>query len=169
MTEDSTLVQNKKTGCPTGRSSPVSIPLKNPINIQPVDPVDVHLSTPIRYIYIILGVVFFGFGVIGTVLPLIPTTPLVILSAVCFGKSSRRLHLWCISTRFYRNNVESFVKRRSMTKKAKATLLASVTIVMGSSFIALSLISAPAVTRIILIIVWLCHIIYFGFRVKTVN
>jgi hypothetical protein len=121
----------------------------------------------IRFVYIACGVIFFGLGVAGTVLPLLPTTPLIVLAAVCFGKSSQRLHTWCISTRFYKNNVESFVTRRTMTVKAKLILLSTVTVVMGLSFVVLTVTNVNIVVRIILSIIWLCHVIYFGFVVKT--
>ena len=121
----------------------------------------------LKILYIACGVVFFGLGIAGTVLPLLPTTPMIVLAAVCFGKSSKRLHTWCISTRFYRNNVECFVSRRTMTIKAKLILLLSVTFVMGFSFAVLTFADVSAVVRIILSIIWLCHVIYFGFVVKT--
>ena len=119
-----------------------------------------------RYVYIVLGVLLFGVGAIGTVLPLIPTTPFIVLSAVCFGKSSQKLHEWCINTRFYKSNVESFVKKRAMTIKAKTVLLATVTAVMGISFVVMTFFSAPLVIKIILAVIWLCHLIYFGVIVK---
>ena len=121
----------------------------------------------IKFIYIACGVVFFGLGIAGTVLPLLPTTPLIILAAVCFGKSSQRLHAWCVSTKFYRNNVESFVNKRTMTIKAKLLLLSSVTLVMGMIFMVLTVTGVSMVVRIILSIIWICHVIYFGFAVKT--
>jgi len=121
-----------------------------------------------KFVYIACGVVFFGLGIAGTVLPLLPTTPLIILAAVCFGKSSQRLHIWCISTKFYKNNVESFVNKRTMTVKAKILLLSSVTVVMGLSFVVLTVTNVSIVVRVILSIIWLCHVIYFGFIVKTI-
>ena len=120
-----------------------------------------------KYICIVLGVFFFGLGVAGTVLPLFPTTPLIVLSAICFSNSSERLHAWCVSTKFYKNNVDGFVKHRTMTVKAKITLLATVTAVMGSSYIILSVLNTPIAARIILAAVWVCHIVYFGIIVKT--
>ena len=120
-----------------------------------------------KFIYISCGIVFFGLGIVGTVIPLMPTTPLIILAAVCFGKSSQRLHTWCISTRFYKNNVEDFVNKRTMAIKAKLLLLISVTLVMGLSFTILTVTNVNIVVRIILLIIWLCHVIYFGFVVKT--
>ena len=120
-----------------------------------------------KYIYIVLGVLFFGLGAIGMILPLIPTTPLIVLSAVCFGKSSQKLHAWCISTKFYKNNVDNFVKKRTMTIKAKIILLSTVTVVMGISLLAMVAFFAPVVAKIVLFVIWLCHIVYFGFIVKT--
>ena len=121
----------------------------------------------LKFIYILCGVVFFGLGIAGTVLPLLPTTPLIILAAVCFGKSSEKLHTWCISTRFYKSNVESFVTKRAMTIKAKVILLLSVTLVISLSFFVLTVTNVSIAVRVILSVIWLCHVIYFGFFVKS--
>jgi len=119
--------------------------------------------------YSILGIMLFSVGVIGTVIPLIPTTPLVLAAAVCFGKSSHRLFNWCVSTRFYRNNVESLVKQRSMKLKAKIFLLSLITFLMGLSFAAMTFFHTPIVIRLILIVIWICHMLYFGFKVKIIQ
>jgi len=125
------------------------------------------VSGPVRYVYIAVGILFLGLGIAGTVLPFIPTTPLILLTAICFGKSSHRLHTWFLSTRFYRKNLESFVERRAMTIKTKLKLLTAVTVFMGFSFIMMYIMSAPFVARIVLAVVWLCHVVYFGFKIKT--
>ena len=123
----------------------------------------------VKYVYIAFGVLFFGLGAAGIVIPLIPTTPLIVLAAVCFGKSSQKLHAWCISTSFYKNNVESFVKKRTMTIKSKTVLLATITVVMGLSFVILTVLNVTMIARIALLLVWLCHVVYFGFIVKTIR
>ena len=128
-----------------------------------------QISGPARYVYIALGMFFLVLGAAGTVLPFIPTTPLLLLTAICFGKSSSRLHDWFISTKIYRENLESFVQRRAMTIKTKLTLLAAVTVFMGFSFIVMLVISAPLAPRIILAAVWLGHVLYFGFMVQTIR
>jgi len=145
--ENTSLTVTEKADCATGKLNPV--------------------SSPVKFVYIAFGVFFFGLGAIGTVLPLIPTTPLIILSAVCFGKSSRKLYQWCVSTKFYQNNVDGFVKKREMTVKAKVFLLSSITAVMGISFIAMILFFAPVVAKFLLFVVWLCHILFFGIIIKT--
>ena len=122
-----------------------------------------------RYVYIAFGLLFLGLGVAGTVLPFVPTTPLLLLSAICFGKSSCRLHAWLLSTRFYRKNLESFVKRRAMTIKTKLILLSIITVFMGFSFVMMHVLSAPIVARVVLVVIWLCHVVYFGFKVKTIR
>ena len=122
-----------------------------------------------RYVYIVSGLLFLGLGAAGTVLPFIPTTPFALLAAVCFGKSSGRLHNWFVSTRIYRNNIEGFVKERAMTIKAKLTLLTTVTVFMGFSFFVMRIASAPVISQIILAIIWALHVLYFGFKVRTVS
>jgi len=120
-----------------------------------------------KYVYILLGLIFLGLGAVGVVMPFIPTTPLALLAAICFGKSSKRLHSWFISTRFHKKYIDGFVKERAMTIKAKLVLLATITTFMGFSFLVMRAASAPYVPQIILAIVWVLHVIYFGFKVRT--
>jgi len=122
---------------------------------------------PIRLLYIIAGVLCLGLGAVGLILPLVPTTPLVLLAAFCFGKSSQKLHKWFISTRLYTNSIEGFVKNKTMSKKAKFKLLAIITAVMGSSLFLMCATNAPIIPRVVLGVVWGLHVLYFGIKVKT--
>lgn len=76
-----------------------------------------------RPIYFVIGFVSMILGAIGIVLPVLPTTPLWLLSAWCFAKSSKRFHNWFVSTKLYKKHLDSFVEHRSMTKKTKIYLL----------------------------------------------
>ena len=131
----------------------------------PKSPVGNHA----KYVYIVFGVLLVGIGAIGTAVPLIPTTPFIVLAAICFGRSSPKLHTWFVSTRLYKKSINSFIKSRSMTVKAKVVLLCSITAFMGLSFITMIFLNAPLVAKIILFIIWLCHVAYFGFKVKTIK
>jgi len=153
--QNNSLKQNDEIGCLTGQDCSVS------------SQESCAAVKPFRIVYIILGAFFVILGAIGTVLPLIPTTPLILLAAVCFGKSSQKLHEWFLSTSLYRKTIHGFVKNHETTIKTKITLLTSVTIIMGLSYITMVIFQAPAYLRIILAVIWLSHIIYFGFLVKT--
>ena len=99
-------------------------------------------------------------------LPILPTVPFLMLSAFCFAKSSEKLHSWFISTKLYKKNLESFVKGEGMTVKTKVKIMSTVTILMAIGFI---MMSRVPVGRVILAIVWVCHVVYFVFRVKTLK
>ena len=110
-----------------------------------------------------------GIGAAGVVLPFIPTTPLVLLAAVCFGKSSKKLHSWFVTTRLYKNNVEGFIEKRALTVKTKLKLLLVITVFMGFSFFVMRIVSAPVASQVVLTIIWVLHVLYFGFKVRTVR
>ena len=117
-----------------------------------------------KLIYIILGSAALVLGAVGTILPILPTTPLLLLTAFCFARSSEKLNNWFKGTKLYKDNLETFVKGQGMTKKAKVRIMSTVTIIMAIAFIAMK---NTTIGRICLCIVWLCHIIAFVFVIKT--
>jgi len=92
-----------------------------------------------------------------------------LLAALCFGKSSQRVHHWFVSTRLYKNNIEDFVEKRAMTVKSKTKLLMAITAAMGLSFVLIWVSTAPSYPKVVLAVVWLLHVLYFGFWVKTIR
>ena len=119
-----------------------------------------------RITLVVLGCVSLALAVIGVVLPILPTVPFLALAAFCFAKSSDRLNNWLINTKFYQNNLADFKAGKGMTVKTKVRILATVTLVMAIGLIAM-LMKGIIVGSIILSVVWLGHIYYFGFKVKT--
>ncbi len=67
-----------------------------------------------RYILIVIGVLFTLLGFLGAVLPLLPTTPFLLVAVICFAKSSKRFHDRLIRTTIYRAYVEDFRKYRGL-------------------------------------------------------
>ena len=119
-----------------------------------------------KIIFIIVGCVSLLLGCIGIVLPILPTVPFFLVTVYCFANSSERLHDWFTSTDMYKKNLESFVQKRGMTIAAKVKIIILVTLLMGFGFIMMKAVPAA---RVILAIVWICHIIYFVFGVKTIE
>ena len=113
-----------------------------------------------------IGFVCLGLGCIGIALPILPTVPFFLVTIFCFANSSQRLHDWFLHTKMYKKHLEAFVKKKGMTIKAKTTVLISVSLLMGLGFV---MMNQVLIGRIILIVIWICHIIYFIFGVKTIK
>ena len=119
-----------------------------------------------KILYIVAGCIAMGLGALGAVLPLLPAFPFLLLAAFCFAKSSERLHSWFTGTKLYKNNLESYVQGKGMTRKTKIRIMVTVTLLMTIGF---SMMDQVLVGRIVLACVWVFHILYFSFGVKTIK
>ncbi len=119
-------------------------------------------------IFAILGCIFLALGTIGIFLPILPTTPFYLLTLFFFANSSQRLHDWFIGTKLYKKNLEPFVEHRGMPMRTKISIITMVTLLMAFGFFMMAR-KGIWIPCIILAIVWLGHIIYFVFRVKTIK
>ena len=77
-----------------------------------------------RYLYITVGLIAFALGAIGVIIPVLPTTPFLLLASFCFARGSEKFNNWFIGTSLYKKHLESFVKKREMTLKQKICILA---------------------------------------------
>lgn len=119
-----------------------------------------------KILFIVLGCIGLGLGAVGAVVPLLPAFPFLLLAAYSFARSSERLHSWFINTKLYKNNLESYVKGKGMTKRTKVRIMITVTVLMTFGFV---MVHQVPVGRIVLAAVWLFHIFYFAFGVKTLK
>lgn len=119
-----------------------------------------------KIILIAVGCICLALGTVGIVLPILPTVPFYMATAFCFAKSSERLHRWFVSSGVYKNHLQSFVEKRGMLLKTKLTILITVTLLMGFGF---AMMGRVPIGRVILVCVWVFHIIYFCFGVKTIK
>ncbi len=72
-----------------------------------------------RIFYLLLGWFSLITGIIGIFLPLLPTTPLVLLAAWCFSKSSERFHTWLINHKFFGPIVSDWQSNDGIPRKSR--------------------------------------------------
>lgn len=119
-----------------------------------------------KIILITIGCIGVGLGAVGAVLPLLPAFPFLLLAAVCFGKSSEKLERRIKNSKLYKNNVEGIVSGKGMDIRAKVRVMLTITALMSIGFF---MMSDVLIGRIILFVVWVFHILYFVFGIKTVK
>ncbi|WP_419502619.1 YbaN family protein [Candidatus Allofournierella excrementavium] len=118
-----------------------------------------------KAMYLTLGFLGLALGAVGAVLPLLPAFPFLLLAAFGFGKSSEKLNNWFKNTRLYRENLADYVAGKGMTRRTKIRIMVTVTLLMAVGF---AMMHAVLVGRIILGAVWVFHILYFTFGVRTI-
>ena len=120
-----------------------------------------------RILYIILGCVGVGLGAVGAVVPMLPAFPFLMLAAFCFARSSEKLDRWFKGTKLYQDNLADYVAGRGMTVKTKVRIMITVTLLMSIGFIMMGL-KGIVTGCIVLGCVWLFHIVYFIWGIKTI-
>ncbi len=112
---------------------------------------------------VLCGLICTGLGLIGVILPVLPTTPFLLLASVCFVKGSDRFDRWFKETTVYKKHLESFVQNRQMTLKQKWTILLTADAMLCFPFFLIDSLHM----RIFLIILVIGKFYYFMFRIET--
>ena len=118
-----------------------------------------------KYIYIAVGLIAFALGAIGVILPVLPTTPFLLLASFCFAKGSDRFHAWFTESKIYKKHLESFVREKAMTLKQKITLLAFADFMIAFPLVLLDNLHV----KIFLVALILFKFYYFMFKIKTIK
>lgn len=119
----------------------------------------------LKSLWLILAFVCFGFGAAGVILPVLPTTPFLLLASFCFAKGSKKFHLWFQSTKLYQKHLDGFVKERTMLLKTKVCILLPVSVMLICAMILMENVFG----RMFLIFLILFKYTYFFTRIKTVR
>ncbi|OUP77512.1 MULTISPECIES: YbaN family protein [unclassified Thomasclavelia] len=118
-----------------------------------------------RYLYFGLGIVFMALGMIGVALPILPTTPFLLVALFFFTKSSKRAKEWFEGTKLYQNHLNDFVTSRKMTLKTKVMLLSFASTMLLIAFLMMSNIYG----RITIVLLVIFKYYYFIFRIETIK
>jgi uncharacterized membrane protein YbaN (DUF454 family) len=86
-----------------------------------------------KSLLVIAGVVSLALGILGAFLPLLPTVPLVLLSAFCFARSSERLHQWLLNHRVFGRIIRDFEAGRGVERRIKVRAIVLIWISMTAS------------------------------------
>jgi hypothetical protein len=73
-----------------------------------------NTALPIKIILLVTGIIATGIGILGIFLPLLPTTPFLILAAACFIRSSDRLYTWLITNRIFGEYLKNYLDRKGI-------------------------------------------------------
>ena len=117
-----------------------------------------------RIKFAILGLFFFGLGALGAVLPVLPTTPFLLLASFFFLRSSKRLNDWFLQTKLYKRYLANFVENREMTLRTKLLCCSPGVIIMSVLAFMLPMIWA----KVALIALVIFELWYFKARIKTI-
>ncbi|TFG92138.1 MAG: DUF454 domain-containing protein [Candidatus Atribacteria bacterium] len=88
-----------------------------------------------RWILIIIGSFFTGLGILGIFLPLLPTTPFLLLAAACYIRSSERFYNWLINNKWLRNYIKNYLEGKGVSLKVKVLSISLLWITIGYSVV----------------------------------
>lgn len=68
---------------------------------------------------IFLGTIFVGLGILGIFLPILPTTPFLLLAAACYARSSKRFYHWLLNNKWFGSYIKNYKEKKRIPLKAK--------------------------------------------------
>lgn len=110
---------------------------------------ELHRSRLVRALLWIAGSLSLALGLIGIVLPGLPTTPFILLAAACYAKASPRLHHWLLNHRWFGPMLRDWESNRSLTRRTKTLAVVSMLVMVGFSIWTFQ--GRPAVQLVLLV------------------
>jgi uncharacterized protein len=107
--------------------------VENPIGPGSASPP--RRSRAVRTVLVVVGTVALGFGVLGIVVPVLPTTPFLLLAAACYARASDRLYTWLLGQRTLGPVIVRWRESRTMDPRVKVRALVVVVVTFGLSII----------------------------------
>ena len=109
--------------------------------IKKSNQVDILSNNTYRYLLIIAGTLFLGFGIIGIIIPILPTTPFLLLAAACYARGSTRFYTWLMSNRWFGTYIKNYREGKGIPLLFKLITIALLWLtILGSIYFILSII-----------------------------
>ena len=118
-----------------------------------------------KIIFVIAGFIFLLLGIIGIVLPILPTVPFLLLTSYCFARGSNKFEVWFKSSKIYKKYLENFILNKSMTLKQKIYISTFADIMIAFPLVILN----NLYIKLFLIIIIIFKYYYFIFKIKTIK
>jgi uncharacterized membrane protein YbaN (DUF454 family) len=87
----------------------------------------------IRPFFLVIGTLLVGLGVVGMFIPILPTTPFLLLAAACYARSSDRFLRWLLENRWFGAYIRNYREGRGMTRDTKLLILLALWLTLGFS------------------------------------
>jgi hypothetical protein len=91
------------------------------------------MKEPIRALLIVIGTFCVALGVLGMFLPLLPTTPFLLLAAICYARSSERFYHWLMTNRWCGEYIRNYREGRGIPLKQKVLTILLLWLTIGST------------------------------------
>lgn len=125
----------------------------------------IKMKKTVNILWLILGWLSLAIGSIGVVLPVLPTTPFLLVASFSFAKGSDRFHRWFTGTKLYKKHLEDFVTDRAMTLKTKLGIL-----LPASAMLIIAMLLVPSIHfRIFIVFLIIFKYVYFFTKIKTIK
>jgi uncharacterized membrane protein YbaN (DUF454 family) len=119
----------------------------------------------LRALLVVAGFISLGLGCVGVILPIIPTAPFLLLTSLCFVKSSEKFNNWFLNSKIYKRHLETFAKNKVMTVQGELTLLLFVSLMLLTS---MYFINKPIMTIVFTCLIFLKYL-YFVLCIKPIS
>ncbi len=98
-------------------------------------PMRKHRSMTVRLVLVALGTLSLAVGVIGAFVPVLPTTPFVLLAAACYMRASTRFYRWLTGTRVFGPMIVEWHRHRSIRYRTKLYAIAMMATTLAASIV----------------------------------
>jgi uncharacterized membrane protein YbaN (DUF454 family) len=108
------------------------------------------IQTWLRILLVIAGTFFVGLGIVGIFVPVLPTTPFLLLAAACYARSSQKFYGWLLNNKLFGSYIRNYLERKGIPLRVKVVTVTLLWITIGSS---VAFVVETLVLKLILVII----------------